>query len=148
MSLLLTGKTVGTSNHNYTFQVGVNCATGGCAADAEGFGTIAFNTVYSPTGNVQFFDGATLLGSGPIQFVSVPAGGYGLWTADFTTNALSAGTHSITAKYNDTNYALSTSNAMTVYAANSSSGIYFPASGSTLSNTGSTIVQVVPGAGR
>jgi titin len=44
----------------------------------------------SPTGTVQFFDGAAMLGS------AVALGGT---TATLTTSALSAGTHSITASY-------------------------------------------------
>jgi len=58
----------------------------------------------NPTGTVSFFDGANLLGSSPL------AGG----VATFSTAALSAGNHSLTATYSgDANNATSTSAAVT-----------------------------------
>ena len=57
----------------------------------------------SPTGNVSFFDGATLLGT-----VALAQG-----TASYTTSSLAIGTHSITAVYaGDANFASSTSSAL------------------------------------
>ncbi|MBN8887420.1 MAG: Ig-like domain repeat protein, partial [Rudaea sp.] len=51
----------------------------------------------TPTGNVSFYDGTTLLGTQALN---------GAGTATFTTSTLSADTHSITAQYTgDTNYA-------------------------------------------
>ncbi|HXM64273.1 MAG TPA: Ig-like domain repeat protein [Terriglobales bacterium] len=57
-------------------------------------------TTGTPTGNVQFLDGTTLLGTTPL------IGGM----ASFATTTLSAGTHSLTAAYQgDTNFTVSTS---------------------------------------
>ncbi|MFE2750354.1 Ig-like domain-containing protein, partial [Streptomyces scopuliridis] len=54
----------------------------------------------TPTGTVDFFDGATLLGTGTLS------GG----VATFTTSALSVGSHLLTAVYSgDTNFTGSTS---------------------------------------
>ena len=62
------------------------------AVDAPGAG--------SPSGTVSFFDGASLLGSSPLSS----------GTATFSTSALAAGTHSITAAYSgDTDFTASTS---------------------------------------
>ncbi|MDF3293222.1 Ig-like domain repeat protein [Streptomyces silvisoli] len=47
-----------------------------------------------PTGTVSFFDGATLLGTGPVNASGV---------ATFTTTALSAGSHTLTATYSGNN---------------------------------------------
>ena len=58
-----------------------------------------------PTGTVAFFDGSTLLGGGTVSND----------VATFTTTALLAGTSSVTATYGgDTNYAASTSPAVSV----------------------------------
>ncbi len=58
-----------------------------------------------PTGTVDFFSGSTLLGSGTISND----------VATYSTTALAAGSNSITAEYlGDTNYATSTSTAVTV----------------------------------
>ncbi len=53
-----------------------------------------------PTGTVSFYDGATLLGTRTLNLVS------GSYIANFQTNTLSVGTHTITATYSgDGNYA-------------------------------------------
>jgi hypothetical protein len=58
----------------------------------------------APTGTVTFFDGATTLGTNPLN---------GSAQATFITFALALGSHSITATYNaDTNYATSTAAAL------------------------------------
>jgi len=64
---------------------------------------------------VQFFDGATNIGSSPATTVTSSQGGYGLWTAPLTVSNLTPGTHNITAQYSDTNYSLSTSNTQAVF---------------------------------
>jgi len=68
---------------------------------------VTFTATVSPsaaTGTVQFFDGATSLGT-------VPLGG---GKATLSTSALSVGPHSITARYSgDTNYTGSTSSVLT-----------------------------------
>ena len=62
------------------------------------------NGAPSPSGSVTFKDGATTLGSGTLT----------LGQANFTSSALSAGTHSITVMYGgDSNYTGSTSAALT-----------------------------------
>jgi hypothetical protein len=64
---------------------------------------------FSPTGTVQFYDGATLLGSGPLTAISVNAG-----SATLTVTTLLTGSHTITAVYlGDVNYPASTSLPMT-----------------------------------
>jgi hypothetical protein len=66
--------------------------------------TATVSSSSGPTGTVQFFDGATSLGTAPLS------GG----VASLTTSALTAGTHSITATYGgNTNFAGSTSSAVT-----------------------------------
>ena len=72
------------------------------------------SATYAPTGYVNFYDGGTLIGTSttPVQGVSSASayGGYGVYSASFSTSSLSAGTHAITAKYaGDVNYATSAS---------------------------------------
>ena len=63
------------------------------------------SSVLTPSGSVDFYDGATLLGSGTL------ASG----TATYTTSTLAAGTHSITAVYaGDTYFASVTSSAVSL----------------------------------
>ena len=58
----------------------------------------------TPTGTVNFFDGATQIGTGTLNSSGV---------ATFSTSTLSVGTHSITAVYaGDTNFTTSTSTAV------------------------------------
>jgi Bacterial Ig-like domain (group 3)/FG-GAP-like repeat len=65
--------------------------------------TASISSSGSPTGTVNFYDGTTLLGSGAVQ-----AG-----KASYTTSALAAGTHTITATYTgDTGNSSSTSAAL------------------------------------
>ncbi len=60
----------------------------------------------SPTGNVAFYDGASLLGTSPLN---------GSFQASFTTSSLAIGSHSITARYaGNTTNATSTSAALVV----------------------------------
>lgn len=67
--------------------------------------TVTSSTTGTPTGTVQFLNGATVLGSGTLN-----AGG----VATLSVSALPLGVSSITAVYlGDTNYATSTSNAVT-----------------------------------
>lgn len=95
-----------------TFPVTVNAGASGTSigssANPSPFGqTVTFTATVNgtnPTGTVQFFDGATVLGSG-----IVVAG-----SATFSTSALSAGPHSITAVYGgDSNNTGSTSSVLT-----------------------------------
>ena len=66
--------------------------------------------VYPLTGSVQFYDGATLIGTATPGIVAYYQGGYGVWTAPMATATLGAGTHNITATYTDANYTFTTSN--------------------------------------
>ena len=73
---------------------------------AVGFtATVTSTTGGTPTGIVTFFDGTTSLGAGTLNASGV---------ATFTTPTLAAASHAITAQYGgDTNYASSTSSALT-----------------------------------
>jgi hypothetical protein len=133
-TITLTAKTVGTSGQAYTFAA--------VLTPSPTAGAIVPNL-----GSVQFFDGATNIGSAQAQTVTSAQGGYGLWTAAVSVTSLSAGTHTITASYSDINYSLSTSTAQTVYVGNTTVGIYSPLSGASLSNTGSTTFKWYPVAG-
>jgi len=67
--------------------------------------TITSSSSGTPTGTVTFLDGATTLGTGTLNSSGA---------ATFTTSTLTAGTHTITAKYNGSaNFAGSTSAAVT-----------------------------------
>ncbi len=58
----------------------------------------------TPTGQVEFLDGATIIGTGTLS----------LGVANFTTNSFSVGSHSLTAAYEgDSNFATSTSSSLT-----------------------------------
>ena len=83
-----------------TVSAGASGTSIGSSANPSPFGqSVTFTatvTGTNPTGIVQFFDSATLLGS-----VTLAAG-----SATFTTSALTPGPHSITAVYSgDANYA-------------------------------------------
>ncbi len=125
----LTAKTAGNSGQNYAFAAVLTPSS--------------TNATFAPNQSVvNFYDGATLIGSAQPLTFTAGQGGYGLWTATLTVNNLAAGTHTITATYADINYSLSTSNAQTVYVGNGnpnqSVGIYFPLSPSTLPGTSTT----------
>ena len=98
------------------------------------------SATYAPTASVQFYDGATAIGSPvPLYFISSNNEGYALYEAQYSTSSLSQGTHTITAQYpGDANYSGSTSNAQTLNIGGSSKGIYSPASGSMFSGTSAT----------
>ena len=100
--ITLTAKTVGLYGQTYTFAAVLTPSS--------------TSAVYTPTlSSVQFFDGATNIGSSPATTVTSSQGGYGLWTAPLTVSNLTPGTHNITAQYSDTNYSLSTSNTQAVF---------------------------------
>ena len=100
-TIKLSGKESGTVGQAFTFAAVLTPSTS--------------NAVYPPNlSTVQFFDGATNIGSAQPQTINEDQGGYGLWTASFSTSSLAAGTHTITATYSDTNFNFSTSNAITV----------------------------------
>jgi hypothetical protein len=100
----------GASSDIGAFEVGAIATTTSVATSGtpSAFGgSVTFTatvTSSGASGSVSFYDGATLLGSGPVSGT----------TATFTTSALSVGGHSITAVYDaDANYAPSTSAAIT-----------------------------------
>ncbi|MGB8890298.1 MAG: Ig-like domain repeat protein [Candidatus Korobacteraceae bacterium] len=136
VTIALTAKTAGNSGQNYTFAAVLT--------------PNQTNATYAPNQSVvNFYDGATLIGTGQPQTITSGQGGYGLWTATMATSSLSAGTHTITATYTDINYSLGTSNVQTVYAGNNASslGIYSPVNGTTLTGTSMTFRWFpVPGA--
>jgi hypothetical protein len=84
--------------------------------------TVVPQTSGTPTGNVSFYDGATLLGSAALSSGS----------ASISTSALTDGSHSITASYEgDTGYSASTSSALSqVVRAQTTTGIGASASAS------------------
>ncbi len=99
----------------------------------------------TPTGNVDFMDGATLLGNATLDATG---------TGVFPSSTLSAGSHSLSAVYNgDATYASSTSSAVsqTVNAASTTTAVTAaPASPSTFGESvtfTATIAAVAPGAG-
>jgi hypothetical protein len=133
VTINLSAKTVGTSGQTYTFAAVLSCLSGGCGSGG------AFNSGYSPNQSVvNFFDGATNIGSAQPQTATSGQGGYGLWTATISVNSLTVGTHTITATYADINYSLGTSNAQTVYVGNANQGIYTPVSGTALTGASAT----------
>jgi hypothetical protein len=80
--------------------------------------TVTFTALVSTTGSaaitgtVMFYDGATSLGSSPLQPAKIK--GINAVEGLFSTSSLSVGTHSITASYGgDANYNSSTSGALT-----------------------------------
>jgi hypothetical protein len=98
------------------------------------------SATYAPTASVQFYDGATAIGSPvPLFYISSNNEGYALYEAQYSTASLSQGTHTITAQYpGDANYSASTSNAQTLNIGGSSKGIYSPTGGSMFSGTSAT----------
>jgi hypothetical protein len=86
----LSGPTTAVSGTSVTYSANVTPASG----------------TAKPTGTVTFLDGATSLGTGTLSAAGV---------ATLSTTALSAGAHTITAKYGgDANFATSTSSALTI----------------------------------
>ena len=138
-AVVLSTKQVGTSGQTYTF--------------AGVFTPSPSSTGFEPTLGVMTFYDAVNGGASTAITTAVPnevyasQGGYGLWTASGSATLSTAGTHVITAQYNDVNYLSAVSNSVTVYVSNGSSGIYSPLPGSTLSNTGSTTYKWYPVAG-
>jgi hypothetical protein len=130
----LAGKTVGTVGQTYLFQAV--------------FIPSPSSTAYAPIlGVMTFFDGGTPIGTSPMSQIASSLGGQSTWTAEFAATSLAAGTHTITASYNDVNYTSATSAVLTVNVSTASVGIYSPIAGTTLSNTGSTTFQWFPVAG-
>jgi hypothetical protein len=100
-TIVLDAKTVGGVGQNFTFAAVITPSN--------------TNATYAPNQSVVgFYDSSTLIGTAKPTIVTSAQGGYGLWTATLTVNNLAPGTHTITAKYSDINYSLSTSNALTV----------------------------------
>jgi len=123
----LTAKTAGLTGQAYTFAAVLTPSQ--------------TNATYAPNqSSVQFYDGATNIGSAVATTATSGQGGYGLWTAAITVSGLAPGTHTITAQYSDINYSVTTSNAQTVYVGSGvvSLGIYSPVSGTTLSGSSAT----------
>jgi hypothetical protein len=127
VTINLTAKTAGNSNQTYTFAAVLTPSQ--------------TNATYAPNQSVvNFYDGATLIGSAQPLTVTSGQGGYGLWTATIAYSSFTPGTHAVTAAYTDINYSLGTSNTQTVYVGNGnvSTGIYSPVNGNTLTGTSAT----------
>ena len=100
-TIQLTGKTAGAYGQTFTFAAVLTPSS--------------TNATFAPNqGVVTFYDGSTAIGTGKPITVTSAQGGYGLWTATVATSALSAGTHTIAARYSDINYSLATSNTQSV----------------------------------
>ena len=95
------------------------------------------NATYAPNqSQVNFYaDGTTLLGSATPGIFTTAQGGYNLWSASITTNALTAGSHAITASYGDINYTTNTSAAFNVTVTGSAATMATPANGSTVNGS-------------
>jgi hypothetical protein len=94
----------------------------------------------SPTGTVAFLDGATSLGSGTL------ASG----VATFATSTLTAGAHSISATYGgDTNFASSTSNALSISIASPAFTLSANPTAITVTrqHAGTSVITVTPSGG-
>jgi hypothetical protein len=96
-----------------------------------------------PTGTVTFLDGSTTLGMGTLNGSAV---------ATYSATALATGTHSITAQYGgDSNFAASTSSAVTVTVQAVPPSVTISASPASLSitagATGTSTVSVTPAGG-
>jgi hypothetical protein len=105
--------------------------------------TGASGSTGTPTGTVTFLDGTTTLGTGPLNTSGV---------ATYAAGTLATGAHSITAMYGgDTNFAASTSTAVTVTVQAVPASFTLSASPTSLSikagATGTTTVSVTPAGG-
>jgi hypothetical protein len=105
--------------------------------------TGASGSTGTPTGTVTFLDGTTTLGTGTLSASGV---------ATYSTTTLSTGAHSITAQYGgDSNFAASTSAAVTVTVQAVPASFTVSASPASLSitpgQTGTTMLSVTPAGG-
>lgn len=97
----------------------------------------------TPTGTVTFLDGSTKLGTGTLSSA----------VATYATSSLAAGSHSITAQYGgDTNFAASTSSAVTITVSAVTPSFSLGASPTSLSisaagSSGTTTLTVTPAGG-
>jgi len=123
---------------------GLNPSTFGQAVTFTATVTVTAPGSGTPTGTVNFRDGATLLGSGTLN---------GSGQATFTTSALGAGAHSINAVYaGDANFqtSASTNLAQTVNAASTTTGLASSINPTVFGQATSltaTVAAVAPGAG-
>ncbi len=123
----LTGPSSASTGASITFTATVAPASGSVA----------------PTGTVTFLDGSTSLGTATLNSSKV---------ATFSTSALTAGSHSITAQYGgDTSFAGSTSTALTIAIGGSSANFQLSASPTSLSlmpgQSGTITITATPSAG-
>ncbi len=117
--------------------------TAGASVTLTATVTGASGSTGTPTGTVTFLDGATTLGTGALN----ASGG-----ATYSASALATGAHSITAKYGgDSNFAASTSTAVTVTVQAVPASFTLSANPSSLSitagATGTSTVSVTPAGG-
>jgi hypothetical protein len=130
--------TAGTTTTQLT---GMNGATVGQTVTFSAIVTpSSTSATYAPSSTVQFYDGASPIGSPvPLYYISSANDGYALYEAQYSSSSFTQGTHTITAQYaGDTNYPVaSVSNPQTliVSAASTTAVLYFPAPSSTLTGT-------------
>ena len=95
------------------------------------------NAVANPTGTVDFYDGATQIGTGTLSGTATDQ-------ASFTTSILSTGSHSITATYaDDTNFNPSTSGAIAQTVSKADTATSVASSGATVSGQAVTFTATV-----
>jgi hypothetical protein len=122
MAITLSSKTTDNSGNTFSLTAILNCATGGCGTNPFLGTATDFSNVYPPVlNNVNFYDGATLLGSVQATQITYEQGGSSIWSAQFSTTLSATGSHSITAQYSDANYASATSNALAITVTSSQS---------------------------
>jgi predicted outer membrane repeat protein len=100
-------QTVNRANSTTTLVSSMNPSMVGQAVTFTATVTPGTTGPVMPSGSVTFLDGTTVLGTGTLTAAG------GMFTATFTTSGLTAGSHSITARYEgDTNFNTSTSSAV------------------------------------
>jgi hypothetical protein len=143
--LLNQGVTLGaaTAATTTTLTASASTVTAGASVTLTATVTASSGSTGAPSGTVTFLDGTTTLGTGTLNTSGA---------ATFSTSALTTGAHSITAQYGgDSNFAASTSTAVTVTVQAVPASFTISASPASLSiaagATGTATVSVTPAGG-